>query len=77
MHWNVAPGQLQDGETVFSGVAYEEKADREAEEAKARGLTVVGVRWLMTIEHELPSDHHDYDPSQNARGHLWCVIVRD
>ncbi len=61
MPLNIAPGQLGEGERVFSGVETEEKADREAQQAIDDGRNVVDVRGLVTTEGEI----------------RWCVVVKD
>ena len=61
MPLEIAPGQLANGESVYSGVETEEKADREAQVATNLGRNVVDVRLLVTTE------------GQNR----WCVILKD
>ena len=81
MEWDIAPGQLEEGEELVGrlipvGVSGEEKAHREAQMYIDNGCTVAGVRYLETIENDLSSDDPGYDPSQNVVGHRWCVIVK-
>jgi len=69
-YWKVVSGQLSKNERVFCGCKIKSKAEENA----AREPGKATIRLLRTREHDLPSDHPDFNKNQIFDSERWCVI---
>jgi hypothetical protein len=68
--------ELVDEQEVDSGYRTKEDAEKQVQSLSLPYKSKVRVELLKTLEHDLPSDDPDFDPSQRFPSERWCITYR-